>query len=115
MAKYYTLVPLPQGPFERLDPLARMAFGFIWERYKVSSYNVTGGGDNSPWYDPTVDEIFCVYDRAELAAVIGCSERTVRRCLDDLKAAGLIWWRKLYGGACRYYVDKPIREYLRAQ
>ncbi|MDO5378491.1 MAG: hypothetical protein Q4G52_09175 [Clostridia bacterium] len=48
MKQLYTIVPLPQGPFEGLDALARYAFGLIWDRYRVSSYNVTGCAGDSP-------------------------------------------------------------------
>lgn len=116
MAQLYSLTPLPQGPFAGLDPLARLCFGLIWDRYRVSSYNVTGCAGDSPWYDPAEDEIFCVFGQGELAALVGVSERTIRRCLADLKAADVIWWRKAqYRGSCRYYVEYTIRQYLRPQ
>lgn len=116
MGQVYTLCPLPQGPFAALDPLARLCFGAIWDRYKVSCYNVTGSTGDSPWYDHDEDEVFCVFGQGELARLLGISERTVRRCLGDLKAAGLIWWRKAqYAGSCRYYVDYTARAYLRPQ
>ncbi len=116
MSQLYTIVPLPQGPFAALDPLARLCFGLIWDRYKISSYNVTGCAGGSPWYDYDEEEVFCVFGQDELAQQMGVSERTVRRCLADLKAAGLIWWRKAkYAGSCRYYVDYTACAYLRPQ
>lgn len=116
MSQLYTIVPLPQGPFAALDPLARLCFGLIWDRYKISSYNVTGCAGDSPWYDSDEDEIYCAFAQGELAALMGVSERTVRRCLADLKAADVIWWRKAkYASSCRYYVDYSIRRYLRPQ
>ena len=110
----YTIVPLPAGPFERLDPLARMCFGFIWDRYKLSNYNVTGAADDSPWYDATVEAVYCVYSQHELAADIGCSLRTVRRCLDDLVNENVLWYRRCeYQGAARFYVSEHVCEYMR--
>ena len=114
MAQKYTLVPLAQGPFIGIDPLARMAFGLIWDRYKVSSYNFIGAESESPWYDKTMDDVFCVYDQDELAREIGCSVRTVRRCLKDLNEAHLLYWRKAtYKGACRYFVGYAAKAWLR--
>lgn len=113
MARLYTIVPLPTGPFEHIDALSRLCFGLIWDRYRVSSYNVTGTAGDSPWYDEDQEEVFCLYRQDELARDMGCSERTVRRCLETLREAGIIWWRKaVYKGANRYFVDPPIREYL---
>lgn len=110
----YTIVPLAEGPFEYCDALSRMAFGLIWDRYKVSDYNVTGAGADSAWYDEVYDDVFCVYNVGELAQKIGCSERTARRCLDDLQRQGVIFWRRAeYGGANRYFVTHRTKEYLR--
>lgn len=116
MAQIYTIVPLPMGPFAGLDPLARMTFGMIWDRYRLSGYNVTGCAGDSPWYDNDRGEVYCLYAQAELAQQMGCSERTIRRCLEDLREARIIWSRKAaYKGACRYYVYQGIRDYLRKQ
>ena len=116
MSRLYTLVPLPEGPFRGLDPVSRMVFGAIWDRYKLSSYNVTGTPGDSPWYDHQTGAVFCVFSHAELAEAVGISERTVRRSLDALRDAGLLIWRKAtYKGACRYYVTEYVRAYLRKQ
>ena len=112
----YCLVPLPDGPFAGLDLMSRAVFGLIWDRYRLSGYNVTGQGDASPWYDWDADAVYCVYDQRDLAAAIGCTDRTVRRCLDDLRRAGCLWWRRAtYMGASRYYVPSPIYQYLTAR
>lgn len=112
----YTIVPLADGPFAGLDALSRMAFGLIWDRYKLSSYNVSGAAGDCEWYDHRREEVFCIFSHVELARLIGCSERTVRRCLGDLKDADVIDWRRCaYGGACRFYVHEHIREYMRPQ
>lgn len=116
MRMKYTIVPLPEGPFEYCDPLSRMAFGLIWDRYKVSDYNVTGEGADSAWYDEVYDDVFCVYNVGELARKIGCSERTARRCLDDLLRQDVIYWRRAeYGGANRYYFPQRIKDYMRRE
>ena len=109
----YTIIPNPIGIFEGLDPLSRLAFGLIWDRYRLSSYNVTGTAGDSQWYDYERDEVFCLFNQAELAQMMGCGIRTVKRCLDTLRDAGLIDWRKAdYKGVCRYYVQQYTREYM---
>lgn len=116
MARLYTIVPLARGPFEGVDALARLCFGLIWDRYKLSVYNVQGSSEDSPWYDYDVDDVFCQYSQDELAFEMGVSARTVRRCLADLQEARIIRWRKVqYRGVCRYYVNQRIREYLKGQ
>lgn len=116
MPRLYTLTPLPRGPFESVDCVSRLLFGAIYDRYKLSSYSQIGQGDSCPFYDWTRDELYCVISQAELVDLTGMSERTVRRSLTALKAAGLIDWRKAtYKGANRYYIPQGIREYLAKQ
>ena len=112
MSQLYSLVPLPRGEFRGLDPVTRMIFGFIYDRYKLSSYNAMGG--DAAFYDPIEEEYFCVFNQNELAELVGVSERTVRRSLDQLRVKEMVWWRKAtYKGANRYYVAEHIRKYLR--
>ena len=114
MAQLYTLVPRPEGPFQGLDPVSRMVFGAIWDRYRLSSYSVTGG--DGSWFDPREQAVFCVFTQQELAQLVGVSERTIRRSLDMLAADNLIWWRKAtYKGANRYFIHAGIVEYLKPQ
>lgn len=116
MARLYTLVPMPQGPLAGIGLTERAVLGQIYDRYKLSTYNVTGQGDNTPWYDWYRDEVFCLYAQDDLAAELGISVRTVRRALETLRAAGLIDWRKAtYKGACRYYISERVRVWLRPQ
>lgn len=116
MSRLYTPVPTANGPFAGIDPVARMTFGLIWDRYKLSSYHVTGAAGDCPWYDQAMDAVYCVYGQAELAAEVGVSERTIRRALDTLREAGLLIWRKAtYKGSCRYYIPEHTRQYLRRQ
>lgn len=113
MAKYYTLVPLPQGAFEKLSLVDRAVFGLLWERYRLSSYKVTGGDER--WYDPEWQEIYCVYALDELVRQVGVSDKTIRRSLIALRDAGMIYWRKAsYAGANRYYFDHSIRSEMSA-
>ena len=109
MAKYYTLVPLPQGDFEKLSLVDRAVFGMIWERYKLSSYKLLGGDDR--WYDHDRDELFCIFAHEELARLVGVSEKTIRRSLKVLRdEAHMISWEKAgFMGACRYYVSEEAR------
>jgi len=93
-----------------------MVFGAIYGRYRMSSYNVAGAPGDSPWYDFNRDEVFCVFSQPELAALVGVSERTVRRSLEVLRAAELIDWQRIgYRASNRYYIPEDIREYLRPQ
>ena len=106
----YTVVPNPVGPFAGLDPLARLVFGLIWDRHRLSRYNVIGGQER--WIDAE-GQVFCLYSQGELAAQAGLSERTVRRCLDDLRRAQVIWWTKSgFRAVNRYYIDRAVWLYL---
>ena len=59
-------------------------------------------------------QVFCYFRQADLAALVGCSERTLRRALIALRDRGLIYTRKVtYAGACRYYVGRDARIWLR--
>lgn len=109
----YTIVPNPSGPFERLDPLSRLVFGLIWDRHRLSRYNVVGGQER--WIDRD-GNVFCLFSHAELATLAGLSERTVRRCLDDLKREQIVSWKKSgFRGVNRYYIDLAIWHYLRPE
>lgn len=114
MARLYTLVPLPSGSFASLDLAARAVFGEIYDRLRLSSYNQIGG--SMDWYDEAEQAVFCLYAQAELAKAVGISERTVRRCLEDLRRAGIVRWKKVaYMGTCRYFIDDSIMRELRRQ
>lgn len=112
MAKYYSLLPLPQGKFAGIPLIERAVFGLIWERWKLSSYKLTGGDDE--WYDQDEEEIFCIYAHSELAQLIGVSEKTIRRSLVLLRDKyQMIRWRKAkFMGACRYYVERDVQQEL---
>lgn len=98
MASAFILVPRAEGAFAALDPLARLCFGHIWNRYQLSRLTRHSGrgafvmevpADMRDRYKrPSVD--YCVYSAAEMAVEIGCTDRTVRRCIADLRAAGVI-------------------------
>lgn len=112
MAKYYSLVPLPEGIFRDVPLMDRAVFGLIWERYKLSSYKVAGGCED--WVDDQDGSVFCIFSHEELARLIGASEKTIRRSLNTLRNKYyLIDWRKAsFKGACRYYVEQGAREYM---
>ena len=112
MSTIYQLIPLARGPLAHYDLTTRAVLGAIWDRYRLSSYQVTGGNDQ--WYDHDEDEIYCVYDQTELAQLLGVSRRTVQRALDALRSDRVIWSRKPgLQCACRYFIDEDIRNYLR--
>lgn len=107
---------MAKGPFSGLDPTARLVFGLIWDRYKLSSFHVAGAAGESPWYDYQRDEVFCIYSQEELADQAGVSERTVRRALETLRCKALIEWRKAtYKGSNRYYITESTRRFLKKQ
>lgn len=111
MAKYYTLVPLPQGRFAELSLLDRAVFGLIWERWKLGSYKLIGGCED--WYDPDEEDIFCIFAHDELARLVGASEKTIRRSLETLRTRNMISWRKAkFMGANRYYVARDVQQYM---
>lgn len=114
MAQLYTLVPRPEGIFKGFDPVTRMVFGAIWDRYRLSCYNQMG--NENDWYDEVEERVYCVFSHAQLAEIVGVSERTIRRSLEALAADNIIWWRKAtFKGACRYFVHPGTVEYLRPQ
>ena len=114
MSQLYTLVPLAEGPFAGLDPVTRLVFGVIWDRYKVSWKNVSNSTADSRWCDYELDgQVFCLFSQAEIGRIVGVTDRTVRSCLEKLRAAGVIDYRKAsFKGACRYYVTDDTRHYL---
>lgn len=107
----YTLVPSPAGPFAHVDLVARVVFGLIWDRYRLSVHSHLRGDQR--WLDED-SRVFCVYAQEELAMHAGISVRTVRRCLEDLRWAGLLSYNKVgLQGVNRYYVEYPAKDYLR--
>ena len=73
-------------------------------------------------FDARKDRIIEMLERdgqvrvTQLAELLGVSERTVRRSLDQLKDDQLIWWRKAtYKGANRYFLHERITQELRKQ
>ena len=114
MAKYYTLLPLPQGRFEALSLIDRAVFGMIWERWRLSNYKVTGGCLD--WYDEAEEAIFCIFSHDELCRQIGVSEKTIRRSLNVLRDQHhMITWKKAsFMGACRYYIADDMQREMSA-
>lgn len=109
----YTIVPMPTGPFQGLDPLSRLAFGLIWDRLRLSSYNTTG--NRSQWIDEETGAVYCFYPQQDLAQDMGCSERTARRCMHDLERARIISTRRAdYGRAYRITTWGRIEDYMRS-
>ena len=109
----FTLTPSPVGPFHRVDLAARVVFGLIWDRYRLSVNSVLSG--DARWVDDNGD-VFCVYSQIELAEHSGLTDRTVRRCLDTLYRAQLLTWEKTgFKGTNRYYPDYYVRAYFDSQ
>lgn len=115
MAQIYQLVPLPQGIFAGMDLVTRAVVGLLYDRIRLSNYNLIGDASGQAWYDTVEERVYCIFSHAELAETIGVSERTVRRSLTLLNAANLVWWRKAtYKGANRYFLHDGIMEALRS-
>lgn len=115
MAQIYQLVPLPQGIFTGMDLVTRAVVGLLYDRIRLSNYNLIGDASGQAWYDTVEERVYCIFSHAELAETIGVSERTVRRSLTLLNAANLVWWRKAaYKGANRYFLHDGIMEALRS-
>lgn len=120
MAIKYTVVPTNTPPFDRVDALSRYCFGLIYDRWKLSARPDT-------WHKWADDRgIYCTYDQRDLAAELGVTLPTVRRCLDRLADAQLLNKdRSDKYGACRYYptawarmamgVPDGYAEYLRSK
>ena len=113
MAQIYQLVPLPQGIFAGMDLVTRAVVGLLYDRIRLSNYNLIGDPAGSQWYDTVEDKVYCIFTHEELAQTIGVSERTIRRSLATLNADNLVWWRKAtYMGANRYFLHDGIMEAL---
>lgn len=113
MAQIYQLVPLPQGVFAGMDLVTRAVVGLLYDRIRLSNYNLIGDPSGSQWYDTVEDKVYCIFTHEELAQTIGVSERTIRRSLATLNADNLVWWRKAtYKGANRYFLHDGIMEAL---
>ena len=52
MAQLYQLVPLPQGIFAGMDLVTRAVVGLLYDRIRLSNYNLIGDPAGSQWYDP---------------------------------------------------------------
>ena len=100
----YTIVPRAEYPFERCDALTRYTFGLILDRWKLSARE-------DSWQKFTDERgTYCVYDRKELAADLGITQPTLRRCLDKLVEEKLIEVERAERyGAYRYYIPTLTR------
>lgn len=130
MATKYIKVPMPRADFAKLDLTARSVFGLIYDRWLLSEKT----GDTSDrfrqvrevrvcdvWPDRFPNDrsmikvafTYCVYAQGEIAEHLGISERTVRRCIDDLARAKVVEVdRAGMRGANRYYIPTRIHRYL---
>ena len=126
------MIPSAEGPFKDLDVMARYCFGLLYDRYKLSARSVDEyrsekflgartyrlcdlnprkfAGDKRM---KVVHDVYCVYKQKDLANEMSCTERTVRRCLDTLREAGLIETERAgFNGANRFYIPFAVRKYF---
>lgn len=128
----WNMIPSAEGPFSGLDAMARYCFGLLYDRFKLSEKSVDeyrsekflGARvrrlcDLNPRRFPNdtrtmvTHEVYCVYKQKDLAAEMGCTERTIRRCLDTLREAGLIETERAgFNGANRFYIPSQIQAYF---
>ena len=132
MAKW-NMIPSAEGPFKDLDVMARYCFGLLYNRYQLSQQKSEEGStrfseirevrvcDAFPGrlrtrYDTSMislSYVFCIYTQGDLAREMGCTDRTVRRCLEDLRRAGVIETkREGYNGALRFFFPPVVYEYF---
>lgn len=98
-----------------MDLVTRAVVGLLYDRIRLSNYNLIGDPAGSQWYDPVEKQVFCIFTHEELAETIGVSERTIRRSLAVLNADNLVWWRKAtYKGANRYFLHYGITDALKS-
>lgn len=129
--KKWDLVPTATGIFSGMDLLTRFCFGLIYDRHQLSQERTESGSsafianrsgrvcDFFPRHFPTdesmitVNDVYCVYTQADLASAMGCTARTVRRCIKELKDAGLITAvRSGYNGAYRFFISSRVYDYF---
>lgn len=116
MAQRYMLVPLAEGLFRDYDLITRAVLGALYDRMRLSSYNLAGDPEGRAWFDEKEQRVYCVFSHAELAALLGVGERTVRRSLKTLSDDGLVWWYKAaYKAANRYFLHESITQQLKRQ
>ena len=113
--RIYTLTPLPIEIFKGYSALARIAFGIIWERYRLSMHNYDSnqGAASDQWYDQNEQRVYCTFNQLELANLVGCSERSIRNVLNELRRDAYIETKKAkYGGSLRVFVHPSVARYM---
>lgn len=107
MGSIYTLIPRPIYDFASQDALSRYTFGLLWDRWRLSckTENIARFSDKFGTY--------CVYEREALAAEMGVTLPTVRRCINSLVNANLICARRTGVGATfRYYITRRAWDHM---
>ncbi len=72
--------------YKTLNPTARDVFFLIYNQFTLSKKSVSEGKTN--WKDD--NGVFCYLGQKEIAAILGKTDRTVRRAIEALKEAKLI-------------------------
>lgn len=107
MGSVYTLIPRPIGDFAHLDAMTRYAFGLIWDRWRLSCREDNIDRFRDRW------GVYCVFEREALAGEMGCTLPTVRRCINALSDANLVYGRRTgVGGSYRYYVTERAKMHM---
>lgn len=126
----YIKVPMPQFEFKNLDLTARCVFGLIYDRWLLSRKTSETSERFTQVREVRVCDVYprrfpndkswiklafayCVYSQSEIAENLGISERTVRRCIDDLVREKVVEVdRAGMRGANRYFIPSDIDRYL---
>lgn len=126
----YIKVPMPQFEFKNLDLTARCVFGLIYDRWLLSRKTQETSDRFAQVREVRVCDVYpkrfphdrsiirlgftyCVYAQSEIAEHLGISERTVRRCIDDLVREKVVEVdRAGVCGANRYFIPSDIDRYL---
>lgn len=114
METLYLMVPTTNiAKFKDLDPVTRMVFACIWDRYKLSvksyrekaQFKMDCPPELMPYYGGFKRIVYCVITQQEIAEALGITERTARSCVAKLKKAAVIdTHRDGYQAATRYTI-----------
>lgn len=78
-----------------------LLFSAIYNRLGLSVQN------GSDYFDKKIGEFYVIYEYSELAELINASTKTVKRIMDKLEAAGLIFKKKCFNGVYRLFPSLP--------
>lgn len=85
--------------YKKLSAEAKLAFAILSDRLQLSIKN--------NWFDPE-GNIYFIYTGEQLGVILGCSHNKVNSVKKELKAAGLLFMKRMgQGRANRMYLLEP--------